>query len=148
MGNPPRGLVIATCVVALLTILCAGCSARQVTYVDAGRSYDSTMALDVLDRTESPVVAAQATAAGPELRTKALAQLTRQGDTASEVAALLIRSFPSGTAGVPIYVERVTFSGKPAVLVVEAVGREGGSLSYRRLWVVGTTGEVLFAGSR
>lgn len=128
--------------------LALGCSSRALTYVDSGRSYDSSAALDALARADSSSLSRQSVASGQELRTKALAALTRKGTAASAAASLLAKSFPSDTTGVPVYVERVMFAGKPAVLVVEAVGPEGGVLGHKRLWVVGEDGAILFAGSR
>ena len=84
-----------------------------------------------------PALPTEPTADGVKLRHDALAALRRQGATASGVADLLTRTFPSDTSGVPVYVEKATYEGKPAVLVVEAAGPKAGSLNAKRLWVVG-----------
>ena len=136
-------------VAATRSRLLCGCAKKGPTYVDAGTAHTKATALVVLvasrhlgRRSSRP------TSDGAKLRHDALAALRRQGATASAVADLLTRTFPSDTRGVPVYVERATYDGEPAVLVVEATGPNSGSLNSRRLWVVGDDGDILFAGSR
>lgn len=148
MGKESRVPLKAVVAAMLCVALCSGCAPKVVQYVDSGRSYDATAALSVLDGTDSSAVAQKATSLGPKLRSEALAGLTRQGSSASEIAGLLTRTFPSTANGVPLYVERMTFGGKPSVLVVEAIGPEGGVLASKRLWVISDAGDVLFSGTR
>ena len=111
-------------------------------------THTNETALAVLATADASAVASQPTADGAELRHAALAALRREGETASSVADLLTRTFPSSTRGVPVYVERASYDGTPAVLVVEATGLASGPLSSKRLWVVSESGDILFAGSR
>lgn len=141
-------VVLVMLVSATLLAMLSGCAEKGPVFVDAGTAYNKTNALVVLEQADASAVAARPTAEGTKLRHTALSALRRQGATASNVADLLTRTFPSDTTGVPIYVERVTYDGKPAVLVVEATGPESGSLNAKRLWIVGETGDILFAGSR
>lgn len=148
MGSTARVLAIATIIGLLCGSLTGGCAGKAIRYVDSGRSYDATAALDVLAQTDSSAVAKESASNTTRLRTRALAELTRTGTAGSKAASLLTSTFPSNAGGVPLYVERVTFNGKPSVLVVEAAGRAGGTLDSKRLWVIGDDGEVLFAGTR
>jgi hypothetical protein len=134
--------------VALAVALLCGCAKKGPAYVDAGTAHTKATALAVLSQADTSAVSSHPTSDGSKLRHDALAALRRQGAKASAVADLLTRAFPSDTRGVPVYVERATYDGKPAVLVVEATGPDSGSLNSRRLWVVGDDGDILFAGSR
>ncbi len=138
------GSLIATVAVALMT----GCADKGPVYIDSGATHTNETALAVLARADASTLASKPTAEGEELRHAALAALRREGETASTVADLLTRTFPSSTSGVPVYVERASYEGTPAVLVVEATGPASGSLSSKRLWVVSESGDILFAGSR
>ena len=141
-------IALSALVVSAVIALGSGCAKQEPVFVDAVTAHTKTTALAVLERAESSSMASRPTADGTELRHDALAALRRQGATASAVADLLTRTFPSDTSGVPIYVERATYNGKPSVLVVEATGPESGSLSSKRLWVVAENGDILLAGSR
>jgi hypothetical protein len=134
--------------IALSVTLLCGCARRGPVYADTGTPHTKATALVVLSNADTAAIASRPTTDGIKLRHDALAALRRQGAKASEVADLLTRTFPSDTSGVPVYVERATFGGKPAVLVVEATGPGSGSLNSKRVWVVGDNGDILFAGSR
>jgi len=140
---------LAVCLLAAVAVgLLTGCANKGPVYVESGATHTNETALAVLAKADASAVASKPTADGPKLRHAALAALRREGTTASSVADLLTRTFPSTTSGVPVYVERGSYDGKAAVLVVEATGPESGSLSTKRLWVVAENGDILFAGSR
>jgi len=143
-----RTVLITALLAATAVALLTGCASKGPVYVESDVNYTNAMALALLAKADASAVASKPTSEGEKLRHEALAALRRNGATASSVADLLTRTFPSSTSGVPVYVERGNYDGKPAVLVVEATGPKSGSLSAKRLWVVGENGDVLFAGSR
>jgi hypothetical protein len=144
----PRAALGATLAAFVVLALLSGCSSKGPVYVDEGASYNADTALEALQKADASALATKATADGVKLRHDALAALRREGTNASAVADLLTRTFPSTTSGVPVYVERGTFNNTPAVIVVEATGPASGTLSSKRLWVLGENGDILFAGSR
>jgi predicted small lipoprotein YifL len=133
---------------AMLISLLSGCAPKGPVYVDAAASYDKTSALAILAAADASNYASRPTSDGVELRHDALAELRRKSPSASGVADLITTTFPRATSGVPVYVEKATFEGKPAVIVVEATGPPSGKLSSKRIWVLGENGDILFAGSR
>lgn len=143
-----RIALLVACTAFAATVLLSGCAKKGPTYVESATDYSQVTALAVLARADASRVADRPTADGVQLRHDALAALRRQGATASGIADLLTRTFPSDTSGVPVYVEKASYEGKPGVLVVEAAGPKAGMLNAKRLWVVGTDGTILFAGSR
>jgi len=130
-------LVIAT---AVLPLFVSGCAAKGPVYVSANRSYTQASAPSVFALADTSRLADQPASTAPKLRHTALAALRRSGADASAISNLLTRVFPGDTRGVPVYVERATYDGKSAVLVVEATGPESGKLASKRLWVSATTG--------
>ncbi|NTU71077.1 MAG: hypothetical protein HGB10_04575 [Coriobacteriia bacterium] len=137
-----------TATALIIALAMTGCGVDGPTWADKGAVYDNDSALEVQSGVDTSALAEKPTADSAKLRHQALAALRRQGESASAAADLLTKTFPSDINGVPVYVERCTFSGAPAVLVVEATGPKDGKLSSTRLWVVSDTGEILFAGSR
>jgi hypothetical protein len=83
-----------------------------------------------------------------DLRHKALTALRARGGRAVPVADMLTRTFSAETRGVPVYFERATYGGKPAVVMVEVAGPAKGKLAKKRLWVLDEQGGVLFVGGR
>jgi hypothetical protein len=81
-------------------------------------------------------------------RHRALTALRRQGGGAAEAAALITHTFPADLVGVPFRVIRATYEGVPAWLILESTGRNGATLSERRLWIVDDDGGVLFSAQR
>ncbi len=148
MGRTVRATLAVIAAVAVAAVLLAGCAPKSPAYVENGKDYDRSAAITLLASVDTGHLADQPTTDGPKLRHAALAALRRHGATASKVADLLTKTFPSDTAGVPLYVERGSFDAKPAVVVVEATGPTSGRLSSKRIWFVGEKGDILFAGSR
>lgn len=131
-----------------VAIVVSGCTSNDPIFVDSGKAVDEAGALVILAQADASAFATRPTLDGPALRHNALAALRRKYPSGSGVADLLTRTFPSDTSGVPVYVERATYDGTPAIIVVEATGPGSGELSSKRLWVVGMDGTILFAGSR
>lgn len=140
-------LVVALAATVVIAPLC-GCTPKGPVFIDSGGTHTQATALALLAQADASAVASRPTTDGNKLRREALAALRSQAPAASGAADLLTRAFPSDTSGVPVYVERGSYEGKSAVLVVEATGPGSGSLNSKRLWVVSDEGDILFAGSR
>ena len=148
MSRQVRNALAVAAAAVMIAALCAGCSPKGPTYVEKGKDYDRAASLALLASVDPGELAKRPTSDGVGLRHTALAELRLRGKNASGVADLLTKTFPSDTTGVPVYIERGSFDGKPAVIVIEAIGPEVGHLNSKRIWFVGEQGEVLFAGSR
>lgn len=136
--------IIAVAAVVVATVL-AGCGSATITYVeDGGPTVRSE--LETLLRDTSPGDLADVRSEdAADLRT---AHLTRLRDTSAsgrQTADLITATFPRQERAVPYHVERVTFEGSPAVVILEASGRDGERLSQRRLWVIDDSGSVLLS---
>jgi len=141
-------IVVLAMVVATALAVLTGCAEKGPTYVDAGAVHTKATVIAILEQTDTSAIADRPAADGAKLRHQALAALRRQGTDASSVADVLTRTFPSDTRGVPVYVERASYDGKDAILVVEATGPDSGKLNAKGLWVISESGDVLFAGGR
>lgn len=121
----------------------SGCSSKIVSFVDEGREFELQSTAEVLATVNAPRFSEEKSVS--ESRTEALTQLRDQGEQANQAADLITRTFPSDTRSVPFYVERATVDGKPAWLVIEAIGKAGAPLEDERLWVLDDEGSVLFS---
>lgn len=131
---------------ALLLAACllAGCAERSPAWVDEGASYTTSDARALLDHVDSSKLAETPTSAAPSLRQDALVSLRDRGPAAAQAANLLTRTFPADTSAVPVYIETATVDGRKALVVVEAWGPKGESLSLERMWVLDAkTGDVM-----
>jgi hypothetical protein len=82
------------------------------------------------------------------MRANVLADLRTRGSLGRRAADLLTIGFPARTASVPVLVRACLVDGKDAILVVEAYGSPGGTLTHRRLWVFDrVSGALLLAAS-
>jgi hypothetical protein len=125
-----------------------GCAAKGPTYVDNGASYTKSTISSVYERADISKLAKVSTANTPKPRHDALTALRARGGTAATSAALITKTLPSGERGIPVYVERANFDGKSALIIIEAIGPATGTLTTKRLWVLGEDGSVLFGGTR
>ncbi len=132
----------------MLLVPSVGCTSRPVQFVDAGRSYNASTVDSLVTNTSSGDLAAQKTEDAPALRQQALISLRRSSGRAPQAAELLTAIFPASTTAVPYYVERASYEGTDAWIVLEARGRPGGTLADRRLWVIDTAGNVLVSKLR
>jgi hypothetical protein len=146
--NVARLTLRMTACLALVTMLLAGCAPKGPVYVKDGKNYDKSTAIALLASVDAGSYSKERTSDGPKLRHAALAALRRNGPAASSAADLLTRTFPSKTAGVPVYVEHGSFNSVPAYVVIEATGPASGHLNSKRIWIVTEKGDILFAGSR
>ena len=148
MRNAARLTLKVTACLALATMLLSACAPKGPAYVKNGKNYDTPTAIALLASVDTGSFSKERTSDGPKLRHAALAALRRHGSDASSAADLLTRTFPSKTAGVPVYVEHGSFNSVPAFVVIEATGPASGHLNSKRIWIVGEKGDILFAGSR
>lgn len=139
-----RTPVLVAVMLTLVGLALSGCTASGPQWADEGASYTVESVKTVFDKVEDPEARGGAVAESADLRHDALVGLRRQGESAAQATDLITATFPS-TAGVPVYVERATFNGEDALLVVELIGPTGGSLDDLRLWVVSADGGILFS---
>jgi hypothetical protein len=104
--------------------------------------------VELVEAADSGALADESADDAADLRHRYLVALRSQGEGAAEAVSLLNKTFPADTAAVPFYVERATYGQVPALVVVEAMGRPGTTLSDKRLWVIDEKGAVLFSGTR
>jgi hypothetical protein len=71
----------------------------------------------------------------PALRARVLTDLRAKGDAGVRAAELLTKGFPASTPSVPVFVRLCAVDGVDAIVVVEAFGDAGGTLTHRRLWI-------------
>jgi hypothetical protein len=139
----------STVALALATVfLLSGCSPAGPQWVDAGASYTAKTVSGIYAKVDISKLAGVSAADTTKKRHDALTELRKLGGGASDAADLITRTMPSDSRGVPMYVERATFDGKPALILVEAIGPAKGQLTTKRLWVLSDVGAVLFVGSR
>jgi hypothetical protein len=117
-------------------------------FVDANTSYTEASVTKLAEGIDTSKLASTPSDQAAALRHEALTALRSRGGRAVPVADMLTRTFSADTRGVPVYFERATFDGKPAVVVVEAAGPEKGNLTTKRTWVLDENGGVLFVGAR
>jgi hypothetical protein len=142
-----RSVAVFLPVLALAAVL-SGCSTQGPRFVDSSASYDETSVMALADGIDTSQLANTPSDEAAGLRHKALTALRSRGERAVPVADMLTKTFSAETRGVPVYFERVTFKGKPAVVVIEAAGPAKGTLTAKRVWVLDEQGGVLYVGGR
>ena len=139
-----------TTLLGLAAVLCGtvACGGPSVEFVESDTAYTSTQTQFVLERTDTSRFKDEPTSEAVALRSKALAQLRSQGDTAARAADLITDTFPPKTRSVPTYVESAVVDGVPSYLIIEAWGPAEGALDRKRLWVINAeTGDVVFSAA-
>ncbi len=129
-------------------VLLAGCSGNPPRFVDEDNVYSADQALELPLDVHAGAVAGRPAEDAEELRTDTLAALRREGGEKADIAALITQSLPVKSRGVPIYIELAEVDKVSSIIVVEAVGRDGGKLDGKRVWVLNRAGEVLLMGNR
>lgn len=148
MSEPRRpGNAVLLVLALAVFVVVAGCSPKGPTFVDADASYDQASVMKLAESVDTTALAQTPSEKAPDLRHEALTSLRSRGVRAAAVADMMTRTFSAETRAVPVYFERATFRGKPAVVVVEAAGPPEGKLTARRIWVLDEQGGVLFMGS-
>lgn len=141
-------IVLVLAVVMTAALLTAACAPKGPKYVDAGVQYNRNSVLTLMDSADISSLASTPASDAPELRRTALNQLRARSESAAVASDLLATTFPVDTRGVPVYVERASVDGTPAVVVVEAAGPRGGKLTTKRLWAIDLKGDVIVVGTK
>lgn len=126
----------------------AGCASEGPVFVDDGSSYTADSAIRLLETSDSGDLAEQDAARSEDLRNDALAELRSENGKPRQAAELITEAFSGVSRGVPYYVEAARFGDEDCLLILEATGREPGTLSTRTLWVISLQGDVLLFSSR
>jgi len=145
-GFRVRRSLASLVLILVFSALLAGCSARGPAFVDSGASYNKASVMKLAEGIDTSYLASTPSADAAGLRHEALTALRSRGGRAVAVVDMLTRTFSADTRGVPVYLERATFDGKPAVVVIEAAGPPSGKLTAKRVWVLDEQGGVLFVG--
>ena len=141
-------LALALILPALMLVACGPAAAPTVRFETAGAPLTSATAEALAASTDIEALSGVTMADAPALRDEMLAQLRAKGKAGSCAAELLTTGFPKRTASVPVLVRDCTVDGVEAVVVVEAYGDAGKTLTHRRLWVFDrATGAILRAAS-
>ena len=135
-------------IVVLMAFALSACSPVSAQLVDEDAAYTSENVDAILESIDTGDVEGRPVTEAEELRTAALVSLRNQGDDGTGIADLITATFPPDTRGVPVYAERATFNGQDAWVVIEVIGREGGTLEDMRLWVLSDDGEILYSANR
>lgn len=134
-------LIVMVCFAAALV----GCSETGPLWVDEDAAYTATTVKGVFKQVDTGELTGTPSREAEDLRHDALVALRKRGGTAAGAADLVTKTFPS-TAGVPLYAERASFENtEDALILVELIGPADGELSFARLWVLSSTGDVLFS---
>lgn len=146
---PHRRTLVPIAVVFLLITAAAGCAARyELRFETSGSPLTGPQAEQLAATTDISTLASVTTTDAVAMRTKVLSDLRTRGELGQRTADLLTVGFPERTAAVPVLVRACAVDGVDAVLVVEAFGGVGGTLTHRRLWVFDrASGQILRAAS-
>ena len=123
-----------------------GCGSQTITYSTSETEYSAQTLTAVIASTDTGSLPDTPVSEADDLRSRALVELRGEGAEQAQVADLITATFTGPTTAVPVRVERATFAGQPAIIVVEAIGPEGGMLADKRVWVLSTDGSVLYSG--
>lgn len=143
-----RSRLLVACLIASMAVALSACSTEGLGLVDQGRDYTQETALRLAASADPQDLDEHVSSDSAPLRHDALVDLRRSGDAGAEAASLITKTFPSDSTGVPFYVERATFESAPALIVLEAIGRPGGTLTDTRVWVLSEDGDVLLSATR
>jgi len=135
--------VLAVCSAIMLT----GCSPAGPTWVETGGSYTTTNLATLYAKADIGALASEPSSNATKLRHDAVTGLRRRGGAAAAAADLITKTLPADTRGVPVYVEKATVGGQPALVIIEATGPATGKLTTKRLWALSDSGAVLFVGT-
>ena len=147
-----RSRLIRIAAVASLALVLAACTrpatSPTVRFESGGAALTSKEAEALAASTDITAFASVTSAEAPALRTAMLGQLRAKGDAGVRAAQALTTGFPVSTPSVPVLVQLRPVDGVDAIVVVEAYGDTGGTLTHRRLWIFNrATGALLRAAS-
>lgn len=133
-----RRRIVATCIalfVAATSLTACKSTGYSLRYEPSGAPLTGAGAESLAAKTDIAALAKTPTSDAPALRDKVLQDLRLKGSEGARIADLLTQGFPPKTAAVPALVRLSSVDGTSAVVVVEAFGDSGGTLTHRRLWV-------------
>lgn len=132
-----RTRLIAAMAMLAVALLSAGCGSHRfaLIYQSAGAPLTSKAAASLAASTDISALAGITAKDAPALRSRVLADLRAKGADGARVADVLTAGFPQRTAAVPVLVRLCAVDGTQAIVVVEAFGEAGSTLTHRRLWV-------------
>jgi hypothetical protein len=138
--------LIAAIALALVT---SGCSRAFAVRIETNAAaLTGAQAERLASTTDISALASVTSTDSVAMRATVLADMRTRGPLGSRAADLLTVGFPERTTAVPVLVRSCKVDGVDAVIVVEAYGRAGGTLTHRRLWVFdASSGTVLRAAS-
>jgi len=139
---------LALLVAVVTALLLSGCASNAPRFVDERKSYSADAALELPLDINAGAVAGRPVSEADKLRTDALADLRRQGGDKADVAAIITKSLPNNSHGVPFYIELAEVDNVPAIIVIEAIGPKKGTLEDKRVWVLDRKGSILLMGNR
>jgi hypothetical protein len=145
-----RARLALVAVLASLALAACGRPAATPTvrFETGGAPLTSAAAETLAASTDIRAFASVTSTDAPALRAEVLEQLRAKGDAGVRAAELLTKGFPARTASVPVLVRLCAVDGIDAVVVVEAFGDAGATLTHRRLWIFDrATGALLRAAS-
>ena len=145
--SPAVSLSLAACA-AIALLLLSACGPTGPTWVDSGATYTTQSLSGEYTKADIGNLAKTSATDTAKLRHDALVGLRRRGGTAADAADLITKTLPADSRGVPLYVERATVNGQPALILIEAIGPSSGMLTTKRLWALSHEGAVLFVGTR
>ncbi len=138
-----RIAILAVIPLMALAATSSACGSSAVEYAKGSSDHDTASLERLLGDTRSTTLEQQPSSEAVELRREALIELRGAGEDERRAADLITSTFPGVTRAVPYYVETATFRGQPALIFIEATGREGANMNERRLWVLDDSGGVL-----
>jgi hypothetical protein len=141
-------VVLALALFTLSAFALLGCGPKGPVWVEGGGTYTTESLVTLYSAADITKLASTSSSDASKLRHEALVGLRQRGGAAASAADLITKTLPATTAGVPVYVEKATVSGQPALVVIEATGPATGKLTTKRLWALSETGAVLFVGTR
>jgi len=139
--------LIVLCAVLACAVALTGCGPTGPTWVEKSGTYTTGSLSTLYSAADISKLASTSTSDATKLRHDALVGLRARGGEAAKAADVITKTLPASTPGVPVYVEKATVSGQPAVVVIEAIGPPNGKLTTKRLWALSDAGAVLFVGN-
>ncbi len=147
-----RARLVLIALFASLALALAGCGRPAAPLTVRFESQDASITAKAAEAlaatTDISAFASVTSTDAPALRSAMLAQLRAKGGAGPRAAELLTTGFPAHTPSVPVLVQVRPVDGVDAIVVVEAYGDTGGTLTHRRLWVFNrATGGMMRAAS-
>lgn len=144
-----RRAFVTIAIVLGLAVVVSGCAPRyELRFETSGTPLTGPQAEQLAAGVDISALSSVTATDAVAMRAQVLTDLRTRGELGQRAADLLTVGFPERTSAVPVLVRASSVDGADAVVVVEAFGGAGESLTHRRLWVFDrTSGAVLRAAS-